>query len=110
MYQWPDWGTNSCAFWSIEMPAVARFAISILVAAFLVSPALAGTSPTHGKDGRQNALLLPGQPAGIRKAQSMSDLATYGLAAGLVAVIIVAVATGQNNTVSSATATTATSQ
>jgi hypothetical protein len=105
MYQWPDWGTNGCAFWSIEMPAVARFAISILVAASMMSPALAGTSPTIGNDGRQNTPLIAGQPAGVRKAQSMSDLATYGLAAGLVAVIIVAVATGQNNTVSSTTAT-----
>jgi hypothetical protein len=105
MGQWPDWGTNSCAFWSIEMPAVARFAISVLVAASLVSPALAGTSSTNGNDGRKNAPLLAGQPAGIRKAQSMSDLATYGLAAGLVAVIIVAVATGPNNTVSSTTTT-----
>jgi len=90
------------------MLAVAKFAISILIAASLVSSAVAGTPQTSGNENHLSAPLLAGQPAGVRKAQSMSDLATYGLAAGFVAVIIVAVASGPNN--NSVVATTTTSQ
>jgi hypothetical protein len=87
------------------MPAASKLAISILIAACLVSPAVAGTSQTNGNQNNQSGPLVAGHPAGVRKAQSMSELATYGLAAGFAAVIIVAVASGPDNSVGISTTT-----
>ena len=62
------------------MPAVTKLAVSILIAASLVSPAVAGTAQASGSANYLSSPLLAGLPAGIQKAQSMSELATYGLA------------------------------
>jgi hypothetical protein len=88
------------------MSALTKIAALALIAASSISPCVAGTSLIGDSVSRPNSPLLAGRPAGVRKAQSMSDLGTYGLAAGLVAVIIVATATGPGNSAVVSTTTT----
>lgn len=92
------------------MSALSQFAISLVVAVSLAPPAVAGSIKTNENERGMAVPLSAGRPAGVRTAQSMSDLGTYGLAAGFAAVIIVAVASGPNNPAITTAAPSSTAQ